>query len=87
MLRSSRLNYSLFLLSILFFLYREAKLSERHSQTWSGFSGDSGSCDSQCRKWEGASQEACHAEFPGFACFFYYFQLVTRSVTITVLSF
>ncbi|KAK6115803.1 hypothetical protein DH2020_008072 [Rehmannia glutinosa] len=50
----------------------ESKLCERRSKTWTGFCGISGNCDNQCRKWEHASHGACHAEFPGVACFCYF---------------
>ncbi|KAL5558001.1 hypothetical protein UlMin_034212 [Ulmus minor] len=50
----------------------EGKVSERRSKTWSGFCGNSGNCNRQCRNWEGASHGACHAQFPGFACFCYF---------------
>ncbi|XP_012071904.1 defensin-like protein 19 [Jatropha curcas] len=50
----------------------EAKLCQRRSKTWSGFCGDPGKCNRQCRNWEGASHGACHAQFPGFACFCYF---------------
>ncbi|GMY28391.1 defensin-like protein 19 isoform X2 [Fagus crenata] len=50
----------------------EGKVCERRSKTWSGFCGNSGNCNRQCRNWEGAQHGACHAQFPGFACFCYF---------------
>ncbi|CAM9002243.1 unnamed protein product [Rhodiola kirilowii] len=50
----------------------EAGLCERRSKTWTGFCGSSNSCDRQCRSWEKAKHGACHAQFPGFACFCYF---------------
>ncbi|KAJ7957773.1 Defensin [Quillaja saponaria] len=50
----------------------EAGICQRRSKTWSGFCGNSGNCDRQCRNWEGATHGACHAQFPGFACFCYF---------------
>ncbi|XP_030950544.1 defensin-like protein 19 isoform X1 [Quercus lobata] len=50
----------------------EGNVCERQSKTWTGFCGNSGHCNSQCRIWEGAQHGACHAQFPGFACFCYF---------------
>eukprot|EP00261_Vitis_vinifera_P029964 XP_010664712.1 PREDICTED: defensin-like protein 19 [Vitis vinifera] len=50
----------------------EAKVCQRPSKTWSGFCGSSKNCDRQCKNWEGAKHGACHAKFPGVACFCYF---------------
>ncbi|EYU32771.1 hypothetical protein MIMGU_mgv11b019564mg [Erythranthe guttata] len=50
----------------------ESRLCERRSKTWTGFCGSSNNCNNQCRNWERASHGACHAQFPGFACFCYF---------------
>lgn len=50
----------------------EGKLCQRRSQTWTGVCVNSGNCNRQCRNWEKASHGACHAQFPGFACFCYF---------------
>ncbi|GMN35575.1 hypothetical protein TIFTF001_005390 [Ficus carica] len=64
----------LFLLSLLISTEMttvEGKLCQRRSQTWTGVCVNSGNCNRQCRNWEKASHGACHAQFPGFACFCY----------------
>ncbi|KAG7024858.1 Defensin-like protein 19, partial [Cucurbita argyrosperma subsp. argyrosperma] len=50
----------------------EAKVCERRSKTWSGWCGNTSHCDRQCKNWEGAKHGACHAQFPGRACFCYF---------------
>ncbi|ONI32611.1 hypothetical protein PRUPE_1G376000 [Prunus persica] len=50
----------------------EARICQRRSKTWSGFCGNTGNCNRQCRNWEGALRGACHAQSPGFACFCYF---------------
>jgi len=50
----------------------EGRICERRSKTWTGFCGNTRGCDSQCKRWERASHGACHAQFPGFACFCYF---------------
>ncbi|KAG8389928.1 hypothetical protein BUALT_Bualt01G0029900 [Buddleja alternifolia] len=50
----------------------ESRLCQRRSKTWTGFCGSSSNCDNQCKSWEHASHGACHAQFPGFACFCYF---------------
>ncbi|XP_065847924.1 defensin-like protein 19 [Euphorbia lathyris] len=49
-----------------------AKVCQKRSKTWTGFCGSSNNCNRQCRNWEGASHGACHAQFPGVACFCYF---------------
>ncbi|XP_050213885.1 defensin-like protein 19 [Mercurialis annua] len=49
-----------------------AEVCERRSKTWTGFCGSSSSCNRQCKSREGALSGACHAQFPGFACFCYF---------------
>ncbi|XP_068312686.1 defensin-like protein 19 [Pyrus communis] len=48
------------------------RICQRRSKTWSGFCANTGNCNSQCRNWEGALHGACHAQFPGVACFCYF---------------
>lgn len=50
----------------------EGRVCQRRSKTWTGFCGNTRGCDSQCKRWERASHGACHAQFPGFACFCYF---------------
>ncbi|XP_073141898.1 defensin-like protein 19 [Henckelia pumila] len=50
----------------------ESSICQRRSRTWSGFCGSSNNCDRQCRNSERALHGACHAQFPGFACFCYF---------------
>ncbi|KAI3443437.1 hypothetical protein Pfo_000102 [Paulownia fortunei] len=50
----------------------EAKICQRMSKTWSGFCGNSGNCDRQCRNWEKAQHGACHRRGLGFACLCYF---------------
>ncbi|EEF52608.1 defensin-like protein 19 [Ricinus communis] len=50
----------------------QAKVCQRRSKTWSGFCGSTKNCDRQCKNWEGALHGACHAQFPGVACFCYF---------------
>ncbi|XP_075520952.1 defensin-like protein 19 [Primulina tabacum] len=50
----------------------DSRTCERRSKTWSGFCGSSNNCNRQCRNWEHALHGACHAQFPGFACFCYF---------------
>ncbi|XP_039170416.1 defensin-like protein 19 [Eucalyptus grandis] len=100
-LTSNQLAYSLYLLSIFSLLIStemamvEGKLCERRSKTWSGFCGNSGNCDRQCKNWEGARSGACHAQSLGLACFCYFncrsrglsgyrlLQLLIKQITVT----
>ncbi|PRQ27076.1 putative defensin, plant [Rosa chinensis] len=50
----------------------EARICQRRSKTWTGLCVNTGNCHRQCRNWEGAQRGACHAQFPGFACFCYF---------------
>ncbi|XP_010477181.1 PREDICTED: defensin-like protein 19 [Camelina sativa] len=63
---------SIFLIASTEMMTVEGRTCERRSKTWTGFCGNTRGCDSQCRSWEGASHGACHAQFPGFACFCYF---------------
>ncbi|KAI3460338.1 hypothetical protein Pfo_017001 [Paulownia fortunei] len=78
---ASLVHWLLFIVLHLFILFLilnnelmlvESGLCERRSKTWAGFCGISSNCDNQCRNWEHASHGACHADFPGFACFCYF---------------
>ncbi|KAG7592294.1 Knottin scorpion toxin-like superfamily [Arabidopsis thaliana x Arabidopsis arenosa] len=63
---------SIFLIASTEMMAVEGRICERRSKTWTGFCGNTRGCDSQCKSWERASHGACHAQFPGFACFCYF---------------
>ncbi|XP_041021989.1 defensin-like protein 19 [Juglans microcarpa x Juglans regia] len=48
----------------------EAKLCEKRSKTWSGFCAPTP--ETAGVNSERAQHGACHAQFPGFACFCYF---------------
>ncbi|KAI3769740.1 hypothetical protein L6452_00853 [Arctium lappa] len=50
----------------------KATLCERASQTWSGGCHNTGSCDNQCKSWEGALHGACHDRDHKKMCFCYF---------------
>ena len=69
---NSVLNIKRFVFGDAEMLMVEGNVCERRSKTWTEFCGNSGHCNCQCRIWEGAQHGACHAQFPGFACFCYF---------------
>ncbi|XP_038716010.1 defensin-like protein 1 [Tripterygium wilfordii] len=78
-LLGSSSSYAIFFLSLFLLLLISAEMPtteagncEKRSTTWSGPCLNTGNCDRQCKDWEHALHGACHAQFPGFACFCYF---------------
>ncbi|XP_051150483.1 defensin-like protein 1 [Andrographis paniculata] len=77
---TSTILSALFFFCMLLIASHEMKVAEgavrlcgRLSQTWTGFCGNTGGCNEQCRSWERAQSGACHRRgLIGFACFCYF---------------
>ncbi|KAJ0010585.1 hypothetical protein Pint_34718 [Pistacia integerrima] len=50
----------------------QENLCEKASQTWSGYCGNTGKCNIQCKRWEDARSGACHQRGVTMKCFCYF---------------